>query len=309
MLLRKEVSEVMVKNALNPMFLLLTLMLLAAFSGTAAETKKSSDTFPSSKVEVRVFSPEQVAKPDLVPDAAGEDAAKAPTDPLDKVLLEIQVVRDELRMLQSTLDLMINHIMADMQEENRVLREEVQRLYLIQKEFGIPDTTHIPRPGIGIIRGLLQAVPGMEEKDTPVTPEQSGASFLPDDGGQVPEEADSGAPAEPASLTILHEWGRSPEMVEELDHAVSTLKGLVGVVPPESRRADVEELGRQLRARYDDYENINIEIFDDQKSAENYVDTQVGDPDHRVLSISRHSASGRDLILYLDKGEAKEVSP
>lgn len=290
----------MTKHFLYSFFLLSMAMLMP--KGYGEEKEKTPDSFPPSHVEVRIFSPDQVAKPDLLPDTE-EQETNTPEDPLAALQLELQVIRDELRMLQSTLDLMINRIMADVQEENRVLREEVQRLYLIQKEFGLPDTTHVPRPGIGIIRDLLQAVPEQKE-------ERFSELFESDpDASALEEEAYDSTPPEAAPFTLLHEWGRSPEMVEELDHTVSTLKGVVGIVPVGSRKADVEQLGRELRQRYDEYENINIEIFDDEESAEAYIATQVGNPDHRVLSISRHSASGRDIILYLNKGEATEVTP
>ncbi|NLN93535.1 MAG: hypothetical protein GX130_09555 [Candidatus Hydrogenedens sp.] len=283
--------------------LLLGLLMLASQS-YGEEKRKNQENFPPSHVEVRVFSPDQVAKPQLLPDE-GEDSEEEKGDPLEMLQMELQVIRDELRMLQATLDLMINRIMADIQEENQVLREEVQRLYLIQKEFGLPDTTHIPRPGIGIIRDLLQAVPEPHIENEGLT------DLLPDNetDDAEPEEEYSSEPPQSPPFTLMHEWGRTPEMVEELDHAVSTLKGIVGIVPEGCRRIDLEQLGRELRSRYDDYENINIEIFDDEESAEAYIATQVGNPDHRVLSISRHSASGRDVILYLNKGEAKEVTP
>ncbi len=138
-----------------------------------------------------------------------------------------------------------------------------------------------------------------------------GEPMLPPDvpeGAFQEEEEEEGEP-EPFSFSTVQEWGRSPEMVAEIGEGAASLKGIVGVVPPRSRPEDIEQLGRDLRKQYEGYDNINIEVFDDEESAQQYAETQVGDSDHRVLSISRHAASGRDVILYLKKGEAVEVAP
>lgn len=189
---------------------------------------------------------------------------------------EIADLRDDLKMLKGSLDVMLNQIMSDMREENAVLREEVRRLHQQRAEMGLPDLTLIPRPGGAFIDEVL----GGEEEPPPPPPFE---------------------------FRIVKEWGRDPEAADESGGGAATLKGMVGVVPRGSLREDVEELGRDLRKQFDAYDNINIEVFDDPLAARQFADTQKGDPDSRVLSVSRHKASGRDTILYLDKGKASEV--
>jgi len=58
----------------------------------------------------------------------------------------------------------------------------------------------------------------------------------------------------------------------------------------------LEELARELRTKYDQYDNINIEVFDDEESARAFADRNARDSQHNVLSISRHKESGRDVI-------------
>ncbi len=63
----------------------------------------------------------------------------------------------------------------------------------------------------------------------------------------------------------------------------------------------------ELRAEYAHYDNLNIEIFDEPQCAEEYAERHVSDPKHRVMSVSKHAASGRDVILFLHDGKATEV--
>lgn len=256
----------------------------------AAEEEASSapdSEIPKTHIEVHVGPPDAVPKPELLPDdiAAEQEPAK-PTDPVAALQYEVQTLRDELRMLQSTLDLMINQIMSDLRDENRVLRKEVQRLTEMQERYGLPDMGVIPRPGMEIIEDALEQ---------PVLPEEE----------NFPEEEQY--TEEPFEFTPLHQWGRSPEAAAELGKDTPSLLGMVGVVPRNSRPEDIQNLGRELRNEYEGYDNINIEVFDDTAAAEQFIETQVGDPARRVLSISKHLSEGRDVILYLKNGEAQEV--
>lgn len=291
------------------------LLSVAAIAVAEGDPTKPDFEIPKTHIEVRVLPQEEVSGQDPVPEELREkEDAKTPKDPMEALRLEIQTVRDELRLLQATLDLLVNQVMADQRQENEYLRQEVFRLGQQHTEYGLSDPARVPRPGIGIIREVLEA----QEQAAPETMTAGeghmesfpGEPMLPPD---VPEDAfqedeEEGEP-EPFSFSTVQEWGRSPEMVAEIGEGAASLKGIVGVVPPRSRREDIEQLGRDLRKQYEGYDNINIEVFDDEESAHQYAETQVGDSDHRVLSISRHAASGRDVILYLKKGEAVEVAP
>jgi len=106
---------------------------------------------------------------------------------------------------------------------------------------------------------------------------------------------------------VVDEWGRSPEVVAELGGNATTLIGIAGLVPPRSAKADVTALLQQLRADYDGYDNINIEIFDSMAAAKSFAERQVVDSNHHVGSISRHKASNRDVILYLGGTEPEAL--
>lgn len=292
------------------------LLCIAVVAVAEGDPTKPDFEIPKTHIEVRVLPQEEASGQDPVPEELREKKdTKIPEDPMEALRLEIQTVRDELRLLQATLDLLVNQVMADQRKENEYLRQEILRLSEQQAAYGLPDPARVPRPGINIIREVLEAQgqtatepeTAREENIGPLPQE---ALLLPDvaDDGSEEEEEEEGEP-EPFSFSTVQEWGRSPEMVVEIGDGAASLKGIVGIVSPGSRREDIEQLGRDLRKQYEGYDNINIEVFDDEESAHQYAETQVGDSDHRVLSISRHAASGRDVILYLRKGEAVEVAP
>lgn len=195
---------------------------------------------------------------------------------------DISEIKSDMQILQETLDLIVNRMMADLEKENAQLREELRRLQEMgpmyspgQEEGG----GFVPRPGAALFEEVAQ--------------------------GPVPMES---AEPVPFAWEVIAEWGREPAAAARL--GASSLKGMVIVVPRGSAREDVEGLGRTLRSEFGDYDNINIEIFDDIAAAESYASTQVADPQHRILSVSKHQASGRDKILYLGGGEnAHEVAP
>ncbi len=136
------------------------------------------------------------------------------------------------------------------------------------------------------------------------------AALLGDVLAQPPAEL-APEPEEPEpvefSWAIVEEWGRTPEAAAELGGGASSLKGMVCVVPPGSAPEDIAQLGRDLRTQFGHYSNINIEVFDDEDAAKAYAENHVANPAHRVLSISKHAASGRDVILRMHDGMTTEV--
>lgn len=220
--------------------------------------------------------------------AGGADPAQGTS--LEEMQRDLTALREQMQQLAATLDLLIGRIMVDLQDENAQLRNEVQRLHARLAAAGIADNAYVPRPGGDLIAQILADAP--ESLDSVNEAETEGA------------EATEGAPVPPVEFTytIIQEWGRSPAVATELGAGASSLKGMVCVVPPGSARDDLEQLGRDLRAEYDAYDNINIEVFDDEASARNYADRQVADPAHRVLSISKYKAGGRDVILIFQNG-------
>ena len=205
------------------------------------------------------------------------------TDPIEAVRSDIAAMREEMHQIMLTLDLVVNRIMADLERENDLLRQELRRVYGKMEGDTPPDFTPpafaIPRPGGQIIEEILEEAPPLPEPPSP------------------PE----------FSYEVIKEWGRSPESAAELGGGASTLIGMVFLVPRGCTREDLEEFGRDLRRQYDGYDNINIEVFDNRKAAQDSAEQSVADPAHRVLTVSKHKNSGRDVILLLDNGITTEI--
>lgn len=198
------------------------------------------------------------------------------------------------------------------------LQQEIHQLrLLIENEF-------IDR--IIALEAELRAVRGALASGQPVPPPTGPIIPRPDipparlrdatpHPGPSAEEMAAPEPAAPEALpppaefsfTAVDEWGRDPELVAELGGDAQTLIGVAGYVPPGSRREDVEALIQDLRAQYDAYDNINIEIFDSKAAARGYAERQSVDPGHHIASISRHKSSGRDVLLYLGGGKPEPV--
>lgn len=132
----------------------------------------------------------------------------------------------------------------------------------------------------------------------------------------APSEAPADAPAEPSpaeesapqptgefTYDIIKEWGRTPELAAKLGKDISTLIGRVIVVPPWSSDEQLIELGKELRDECADYDNINIEVFDDRVSALQFAESGVAaDATRRVMTVSKYGDTGRDIILLI-RGE------
>jgi len=209
-------------------------------------------------------------------------------DHLESVYEEMFILRKEISDLKEVLDLLIREIMADLQEENAYLRHELHALHTyLEEEQAKPQAPAQSRDQLFDL--LVQ-----EHQRRASDPARAA------EGGQAPAAF---------SFEIVDEWGRSAEDAQALGANVSTLKGIVGVVPRNSGRDALEQLGRDLRSRYAEYDNINIEVFDSQSAAQDFATRQVTSPMHRVLSVSRHRATGRDLILVSENGIMLEVRP
>ncbi len=266
------------KRSMQQSLITATTVLVLALQATGQEVVEAEDLPEAPPVEMAVT----VEMPEL--EAAVAEQGAASTE-LAALRAEVTALRVELRQLQDTLDLLVTQVMADLETENDQLRGEVRRMYQ-RADAGL---SGVPRPGADLINDVLQEDFGEGE----IMAYAAGA------------EVD--APRELPFL-VINEWGRSPEAAAALPGDVPSLAGLVGAVPPGSRKVDVEALGRKLREDYAAYDNINVEIFDNEDAAAFYAETNVSDPVHRILSISKHAASGRDVILLLENGEPTEVA-
>ena len=212
-------------------------------------------------------------------------AAEAPPEEsTPSVQEELASIREELAQLRETLDLLVNKMMADLEAENAQLRSELSRMVERETALGVADAPGIPRPGGALVEQVL-AEPQPEPAPEPASDNEGAFGYQ-----------------------IVEEWGRSPEIATQLGGNASSLKGMVLVVPPNSARDDIETLGRDLHLEYAAYDNLNIEVFDNEDAARAYAERHVTNPAHRVLSISRHQQTGRDVILYLQGGTTEELA-
>jgi hypothetical protein len=243
------------------------------------------------EVEVEVDKGALAAEPGLA-DAEVVDLPEDPRTELTRVRREMQSLRSELRMLQVTLDTFMNDVASTLREENTQLRAEVQRIYALEQ--GDPQGVFptVPRPGGEIVDQVINdAVERAMAEHAPQYAPQPQSAPLPE-----------------FTYTILSEYGREPDNPGVLEGNAPSLKGMVIVVPSGSYREDVVNLGKELRARFERYDNINIEVFDETLAAQSFAETNISTgPEHRILSVSRHKASGRDVIVYLQDGIATEV--
>ena len=229
-------------------------------------------------VAVEAAPPDEALPPATPAPAPALEPVAAAGDTLLRMANELAALKEQFRQLQETLDLLVGQMMADLERENEELRQEVRRLHARYGPEPTEEAPPIPRPGGELIEQVLAE----------------------------PEPEVFEAPAE-FGYTVADEWGRTPEVAAEMGGEASSLKGMVGVVPPNSAPEDLEELARELRSQYAEYDNINIEVFDSAEAAQSYLDNNVSDPARRVLSISKHRASGRDLLLRIENGVTFEI--
>jgi len=225
-------------------------------------------------------------------------ADSASAEPLDA---QVRKLHQKFDQLQETLSQFVDARITDLERENETLRAELKRLQA-RDAAGMLSSANVPRPGREVIAQLAEeAVVEASQPERNIVREETLQRLQDTDPGNII------APPVEFTFEVLREWGREKSDVEQLGGKAPTLKGIIGLVQPGSQRADLEQLGLDLREEYADYDNINIEVFDDPTAAAAYVATQEINEDHRVLTVSKHTASGRDLVLYYDDGGSHTV--
>ncbi len=224
---------------------------------------------------------------------------------------EVATLHTDMRDLQETLDHLINRVMASLEEENTALKEELKHFYVLQGQQGVGSLPGLtPRRYSGVFDLLRQEAqtenpPLLETPEEPL-PEEEPAVDSPEKSAS--KEVEKPVPSGPFTFTPMKEWGRTTEQAEIIGKEVPSLKGVVGVVPEGSTREDIEKLGRDLRKEYEGFDNINVEVFDTEDAATQFLEQGRTDAAHRVLQVSRHRQSGRDVILYEGGGVEEPVS-
>jgi hypothetical protein len=218
-------------------------------------------------------------------------AAIAPVPVSDPALeREVALLRGRMDHLEETLDVILDEYVVGLRDENDALRREVLRLHALRSMGAEGAVPRIPSPGSDIIERLLA-----EEGMVAV--------------GEEPEEDTAIALASVGGLdyAVVREWGRTPEEAAQLGEGTVSLKGMVCAVPEGSSEGELAAFGRWMRNANGIYDNINIEVFDDVEAARRFAVENVASPEHRVLSVSRHKATDRDVILIMLGGHTQEI--
>ncbi|HUW59454.1 MAG TPA: hypothetical protein VMZ06_00495 [Candidatus Bathyarchaeia archaeon] len=265
--------------------LLLCLTALFYPAAWAAGAIQVAQAEPSAAPAAQPPAPEAPA-----PDAAEDELANTPARAveLQDVMEEVAELRAQVLRMQQTLDTWMATSLADLKAENEALRRELRDLY---KNAGV-DVPPVPAPDGDLLR------------DVAAQPEPEG----PEPEAAPPPDPEVVKAVAAGGYFSVAEWGASPDDAAKSNPPRASLKGLIAVVLPETPDDELRALGRRLRLEGDAYDNINIEIFDDRAAAEAFKSGQPVDSARRVLSVSRHKASGRDVILLL-KGESAVVVP
>ncbi len=278
----------------------LALILISSTILAFAESEGESPQLPSVDIQEAQESSDLKEPPTVevqIKDNKTQQTSTLFVNSNEQLFRELQDMKVALQQIQQTLDYLVNHVIADLETENQQLRETLQRYGMsvppaTNADNLNPNTRYIP--GGSVVNNI-----------TPFIPDTDSTSKMPADIKQGERPA---IPPQEFSFRVVEEWGRNPEVVKELNTNAPSIKGVVGVVPPNSPREKLQELARELRQKYDEYDNINIEVFDDEASAKQYVEKNLLDKEHNVLSISKHKESGRDIITIYGVTEPSSIN-
>jgi hypothetical protein len=216
------------------------------------------------------------------PPAAEENTAQPESDAsrYEELSREIADLRAEVKRLQDTVDLTVSYVVGDLQEENRRLREEIARAYTTPSPDG----------------GPVPADPAAQNAQLPTDAVEALAAMA---GGQINyggEEYPTGQGG-----------GRTPRGGEGLPGGGPSFRGKICAIAPGLSDADISDLGRRIRAECDVYDNVMIEIFDNEAAARAYADQNIRSTSHNVMSIQKDGATRQDTILLHRHGASIEV--
>lgn len=201
---------------------------------------------------------------------------------LQRLHEDVEELRTEVKRLQETVDAALAYLVGELHEENRRLKTDLA----MSDEPGSPAVDDSVPQTDGSMAPEPEAVP-----DGPAAP--------PIDYGEL-------------GYLVVKEWGRTPEQAQELETSkpgteVTSLRGMICAVPPGLSEDAIKAIGKRLRADSAEYDNLNIEVFDDEAAARDYAERNVLAVEHRVMNIIRHKATGRDATIVIRDNGAREV--
>jgi len=255
---------------------------------------------------------------------------------------DIERLQEQVEQLQDSLETHMGGLVSRLESENARLRQEIQQLHAQRQASEEAAPSGVPQPrqqdwldemiseqtGEGYAPDehspaapdwLAEAAPRL--MDDPAFQEALDA-YSGGDGAPAAPQEESAEPGMPAGLdpqgdgevhthgslayTVTREWGRDPEAISESEQEAASLQGMIGAVERDASDEQLLDLAADLRERYDEYDNINIEFFRGARAAQEFAENSVALPESRVLSVSKHANTGRDVILLIREDEVEE---
>lgn len=244
----------------------------AAADSYATETPPAfpADTLDQLKSQLKeIASAHVTSTPVVAPEVAAEQPDTAPSE-VQQLRHEVEDLHREVVRLQETVDAALAYLVGELGDENRRLKKDLAT------------------------REELEQGPADDVVPMPNAPVPVSAPTPTVDYGE-------------AGYLSVKEWGRTPEQAKEIGPAVGSLRGMICAVPPGSSDEQLKAIGKKLRDECAGYDNINIEIFDEEAAARDYAERNVRSNKHFVMNITRHKASGQDVVVLVKENGAREV--
>ena len=233
-------------------------------------TALPAQTLDQLKSQLKEIASEHVTStPVVTPESTAEQPPVAPGE-VQQLRHEVEELHREVSRLQETVDAALAYLVGELGDENRRLKKDLAtRDELEQGPAGEVEPIPAPEP--------------------PVSTPAPGVNY-----GE-------------AGYLSVKEWGRTPEQAKEMGPEVGSLRGMICAVAPGSTDDQLKEIGKKLRDACVGYDNVNIEVFDNEAAARDYAERNVRSNQHFVMNITRHKASGQDVIVLVRDDGAREV--
>ncbi len=222
----------------------------------------------------------QVADSAVTPDVPKPASPEPEPKSLKDLAAEVTALRADFKKLQDSVNETLDLVVSDLHDENQRLRAELAK--------------H------GGSLGPTVTIGGSSDFDASTLAKATSAK------NASPKQSFGNK-----GYIVVKEWGRTADEAKARAHQlganVASLKGMICAAPAELGDDELADLGRRIRNEYAAYDNLNIDVFNDANAAQQFADKNITSDEHHVLSISRHKASGRDVVLLMRAGHPTQV--
>ncbi|NUM54585.1 MAG: hypothetical protein HUU46_13145 [Candidatus Hydrogenedentes bacterium] len=240
---------------------------------SAAPGNTSVDPLDQLKSQLNEIASERVESAPI--DVPVPDVSDAPPpqdqheDDVQELRIEVQDLRRDVARLQETVDAALAYLVGELGDENRRLKKDLATQAELDR--------------------------GIDDAAAPPVPEIPAAIPAP--------AVDYGE----RGYLAVKEWGRTPDQAKELEGNVTSLRGMICAVRPGATDEELKTVGKRLRDECAGFDNINIEVFDDEAAARDYAERNVRSSAHFVMRITRHKASAQDVTVLVRDNGSREV--